>query len=177
MTFADRHQPGGAVKKYYQGTWEEPGRGGRMTPIYRAAGTWQESTTDSHWGPSVHWNTFLEKYVILMNHACCEPGWPQVGVYAAFNADLSNPGQWTVPWRILDIGDIAHKPGYYPQVLGLEEGGTDTLAGRVARLYVHGESHHEIVFLKETPTVTPTDPCDEGSGQICPEVRGPRPKL
>jgi len=50
MTFADRHQPGGAVKKYYQGTWEEPGRGGRMTPIYRAAGTWQESTTDSHWG-------------------------------------------------------------------------------------------------------------------------------
>ena len=84
---------------------------------------------------------------------------------------------WTVPWRILDIGDIAHKPGYYPQVLGLEEGGTDTLAGRVARLYVHGESHHEIVFLKETPTVTPTDPCDENSGQICPQVRGPRPKI
>lgn len=176
MAFADRWQPGGTVKKYFHGAWEEPGRGGRMTPIYPAAAPWQDAGTDSHWGPSIHWNSFLEQYVILMNHACCEPGWPQVGVYASFNADLANPAGWTVPWRILEIGDIAHKPGYYPQVLGLEPDGTDTAAGRVARLYVHGTSEHEIVFLKETPSITPTDPCDPSSGQSCPESARIPPK-
>jgi hypothetical protein len=177
MPFADRSHPGGTVKKYYQGQWEEPGQGGHMTPIYPASNSWQQSGTDSHWGPSIHWNTFLEKYVILMNHACCEPGWPQVGVYAAFNADLSDPAQWTVPWRILDIDGIAHKPGYYPQVLGLEPDGTDTLAGRVARLYVHGDSDYEIVFLKETPITSPIDPCDPESGQVCPEISIPSPRI
>ena len=177
MAFDDRYQPGGAVKKYYNGAWDEPGRGGHMTAIFPAATSWQDAGTDSHWGPSVHWNTFLNQYVILMNHACCEPGWPQVGIYATFNADLANPWKWTVPWRILDIEGIAHKPGYYPQVLGLEPDGTDTVAGRVARLYVHGESHHEIVFSQDTPTITPTDPCDASTGQFCPEARVPRPKI
>jgi len=173
MPFADRLQPGSAVKKYHQGAWDEPGRGGQMTPIFPASVAWQESNSDSHWGPSIHWNTFLEKYVVLMNHACCKPGWPQVGVYASFNADLARPQDWVYPWRILEASQISHSPGYYPQVLGLEADGTDTLAGQIARLYVHGESVYEIVFFRETPTLTPTDLCDPASGQVCPEIVDP----
>ena len=173
MNFADRLQPGSAVKKYYRGAWEEPGLGGRMSPIFPANVAWNDANTDSHWGPSIHWNTYLEQYVVLMNHACCKPGWPQVGVYASFNADLSRPQDWVYPWRILENSQIAHQPGYYPQVLGLEANGTDTLAGQVARLYVHGESDYEIIFSKETPTLVPTDPCDRDSGQFCPELTKP----
>jgi len=176
MPFADRFQPGSAVKKYHQGAWDEPGRSGRMTPIFAASVAWNVSNTDSHWGPSIHWNTYLEQYVVLLNHACCSPGWPQVGVYASFNTDLSRPQDWVYPYRILENAQIAHQPGYYPQVLGLESDGTDTLAGQIARLYVHGESDFEIVFSKDTPTIVPTDPCDPDSGQFCPEVSGPRPK-
>jgi hypothetical protein len=88
MAFADRFQPASAVKKFYRGAWEEPGRGGHMSPIFPASSPWGESNTDSHWGPSVHYNTFLEKYVILMNHACCSPGWPQVGIYTSTSVRL-----------------------------------------------------------------------------------------
>jgi len=176
MSFSDRFQPGSAVRKYYNGAWEEPGRGGHMTPIFPASAAWSEENTDSHWGPSIHWNTFLEKYVILMNHACCKPGWPQVGIYASFNADLARPQDWVFPWRILENSEIEHQPGYYPQVLGLEPGGTDTLAGQFARLYVHGESDFEIVFYRETPTLTPTDPCDPESEQFCPADSNPPPQ-
>lgn len=40
--------------------------------------------------------------------------------------------------------------GWYPQVIGTDPGGreTDKLAGRVARLFVHGKSAWEIVFAK-----------------------------
>ena len=169
MAFPDRHNPAGAVRKYYQGAWNEPGRGGRMSPIFPAGSAWQAENTDSNWGPSVHWNTFLNQYVILMNRACCSPGWPQFGIEVTFNADLSRPDLWSQPLRILEPDQISHKPGYYPQVLGLEPGGTDTEAGRIARLYVHGESEFEIVFSPYTPTIQPTDPCNPDSGQACPE--------
>ncbi len=169
MPFADRWQPAGTVRKYYRGAWEEPGQGGHMTPIFPASVSWQSENTDSNWGASVHWNTFLGKYVVLLNHACCKPGWPQLGVDVSFNADLSRPQDWTPTLRLLEGEQINHKPGYYPQVLGLEPDGTDTQAGRFARLYVHGESDFEIIFFNETPTIVPTDPCDPNSGQICPE--------
>lgn len=150
MAFEDRLNPAGSVRKYYRGSWEEPGLGGRVTPIFPVGTPWQEADTNAFWGPSVHWNTYLETYVVLMSHSCCRPGWPQAGVYVTFNPDLSDPLGWTTPKKIMDPA-----PGYYPQVVGLLLGETDTLAGQVARFYVHGLSSWEIVF----------SPSDEDDGE------------
>lgn len=141
MPFDRRNSPFGAVEKYYQGNWLEPGLGGQVTPILPATVSWNLPNTDSFWGPSVHWNTYLNKFVMLLNRSCCGPGWPQEGVYVSFNSALSNPAGWTTPIKILDGG------WWYPQVLGNEpSSGTDKLAGHVARFYVYGVSDWEIVF-------------------------------
>lgn len=149
MRIADRWQPSGNVFKYYQGRWEEPGIGGRTTAIFPAAKSWQREDTDSFWGPSVHWNTHLERYVMLLNRACCRPGWPQEGIYLSMNNDLSRPEAWPSPTKLMEGSQIGYGPGYYPQVLGLGEGETDSLAGERARLYIHGISNWEIVFSKD----------------------------
>ncbi|MCX6592315.1 MAG: hypothetical protein NTZ56_12400 [Acidobacteria bacterium] len=146
MPFADRAHPVGRVNKYFDGQWTEPGLGGRLTAILPARTSWQSRETDAFWGPSVHWNTHLESYVILLNRSCCEPGWPTEGIYVMFNPDLSNPEGFSEPAKLLDRPAAPNQ--WYPQVLGLEEGGTDRLAGRVARFYLQGNSDWEIVFLR-----------------------------
>lgn len=148
MAFEDRFAPVGAVKKFYLDGWTEPGLRGHMTPIFPSFRTWDRSNADSFWGPSVHWNTHLNQYVVLLNRACCEPRWPQEGIYVTFNPDLSKPWEWQWPVRLIDGKSISHKPGFYPQVLGLGPGETDTLAGEAARLYIHGVSDWEIVFSR-----------------------------
>ncbi|MBL8217494.1 MAG: hypothetical protein JNK87_42625 [Bryobacterales bacterium] len=143
MSFEDRFQPAGAVRKYYRGSWTEPGLSGRVTPVFRANVSWQEEATDSFWGASVHWNTHIEQYVMLLNRSCCEPGFPQEGIYISFNADIGDPGGWSTPLRIVE------NTGWYPQVLGLGYGETDSEAGERARLYIYGESWWELEFSRE----------------------------
>ena len=60
MKWADRRAPAGKVWKRHAGGWTEPGIGGRVTPIFRARTAWQARDTDAFWGPSVHWNTYLD---------------------------------------------------------------------------------------------------------------------
>ncbi len=146
MAVEDRADPVGAVWKYYQGGWAEAGLGGKVSPVFPATVRWQDANSNALWGPSVHWNSYLQTYVVLLNHACCGPKWPQEGIYISFNPDLSNPYGWTTAQRVLAAKDIGFAPGYYPQVLGLGPEETDTLAGPVARLYVKGVSKWEIVF-------------------------------
>ena len=146
MAFGDRASPAGAVWKYYGDDWAQPGLTGRLTAIFPAAVPWQQAGADSFWGPSIHWNSYLQSYAVLLNHACCAPNWPQEGIYVTFNVDLANPSGWTPPQRILQGKDIGFAPGYYPQVLGTGADETDTLAGHVARLYIKGTSHWKITF-------------------------------
>lgn len=142
MPFYRRNNPVGAVEKLYNGEWSEPGIGGMLTPIFPAKVDWQLAEADSFWGPSVHWNRYLDKYVMLLNRSCCSPGWPQEGVYVSFNESLSDPSGWSEPVKILE--DVF----WYPQVIGRERSGTDKLADRVARLYIYGASEWEMVFEK-----------------------------
>jgi hypothetical protein len=142
MPFADRGSPAGAVWKYYQGGWTQPGMGGTETPIFPAKVSWTQANTNSYWGPSIHWNTFLSSYVVLLNHSCCTTGYPQEGIYVSFNADLSKPASWTAPAKILNT------PNWYPEVLGSQANGTDRLAGQTARLYIRGQSSWQITFKK-----------------------------
>lgn len=148
MAFKDRGDPVGAVYKYYQGDWSEPGVGGTMTPILPATVSWDRADTSSFWGPAVHWNTYLERYVVFLNRACCKPRWPQEGVYVTFASNLSDPDTWTEPAKLPFDKKTGFVPAYYPQVFGTGPGETDTLVGEVGRFFLQGVSKWEIVFSK-----------------------------
>ena len=140
MRMEDRFDPVDKVWKYYEGEWSEPGLYGEVTPVLPAASDWGRADTDAFWGPSLHFNTKLGKYVMLLNRACCAPGWPQEGVYVSFNADLAKPEGWKAPQRLLRYGT------WYPQVLGTGALETDKRVGGVARFFWGGMSEYEIVF-------------------------------
>ena len=112
-------------------------------PIYRAAAGWHnELAVDACWGPSVHWNTHLERYVMLLNHAV-DAEWRQEGVYVAFSRSLSDPTGWSTPKRLLAGGT------WYPQVIGTDLGvGTDKIAGERARFFLGGRSQYLIQFVR-----------------------------
>lgn len=152
MAFEDRAHPAGAVLKFAKGEWAEPGIGGAVSPILPARVSWDSSNTDSFWGPAIHWNRFLERYVVLLNHACCTPEWPQEGIFIMYGKDLSDPATWSNPSRLLDAAQIPFAPGYYPQAMGIEPGDTDTVAGQLPRLFIKGVSNWQIYF---GPDLTP----------------------
>jgi hypothetical protein len=113
-------------------------------PIFPAFEPWHDEDTlvDAFWGPAVHWNSYLNQYVMLMNRAKNED-WDQEGTYASFAPRLDDPRLWTSPVKITNGGK------WYPQVIGLEGGvGTDKLAGEVARFFVSGKSEHLIRFIR-----------------------------
>lgn len=133
--FADRGQPG-TVFKYHNGAWEEPGLGGQVTPLFPSATGWKGPHVEAFWGPSVHWNDYLRAYVALMNRTE-GAHWVQEGVYISLSPNLLD---WSEPQKIMD------SELWYPQVLGIEPGGTDTRAGKTARIYVGGVSTTVIEF-------------------------------
>ena len=143
MRFEDRKNPVNKVWKSYNNGWNEPGLKGRATPIFPAKKNWAEAETDAFWGPSIHWNTHINRYVILLNRAKGPPGYFQEGIYVTFNPDIADPHGWTAPVRIFQGG------WWYPQVIGINPTTkeTDKLAGRVARFFMHGVSDHEVLFL------------------------------
>lgn len=164
MAFADRLEPKGKIYKYYNGAWNEPGVGGRITPVFPVVRGWQYKDPDAFWGPALHWNTYLNNYVMLLNHTQGEPGWTQEGMYVSFAKDLSRPDTWKKPGKILDNSELPDWGIYYPQVMGLEAGGTDTLAGKTARFYVNGGSKWEIDFFSSNE-VTPPSLIDRTEGR------------
>ncbi len=151
LAFEDLDNPAGKVMKYFEGAWDEPGLGGRVTPVLPVSVPWQSANTDAFWGPAIHWNAYLEQYVMLLNRSCCEPGWPQEGVYISFNPEISNPDGWTFPAPVFRAGEVDFQLDWYPQVLGMEEGETDTVAGKKARLFLRGASLWEIEFHRAEP--------------------------
>ena len=147
MPFENRANPVGFISKYYVGAWTEPGIGGLVTPIFPVAVSWERSDTNALWGPAIHWNTYLKRYIVVLNHACCKPEWPQEGIYLSVTADLADPGLWSTPIRIVDARSIDFSPAFYPQIFGTGPGETDTLVGKYARLYVKGISNWDIEFF------------------------------
>ena len=143
MAYADRDAPVGKVWKWHEGNWQEPGIGGHVTPIFPAQIDWHRPDANAFWGPSVHWNSYLEQYVILLNRAK-DRDWSQEGVYMSFNPDLSQPEGWSPPAKILDGGS------WYPQVIGTiaAKRETDKQAGQIARFFMSGKSRWQILFLK-----------------------------
>lgn len=151
LPYVDRKNPRDKVRKWHQGQWNEPGIGGHVTPIFPVHTDWNRKDADAFWGPSIHWNSHLNRYVMLLNRAI-DKDWKQEGIYISFNESLEDPGGWSSPRKFLDPEEMARVPkmgpGWYPQVAGIETAKreTDKLAGRVARLFIHGKSVWEVVF-------------------------------
>ena len=145
MEWKDRDAPVGKVWKWFDGGFSQPGLGGRLVPIFPTSLAWERADCDSLWGPSVHWNTYLRQYVMLLNRAKGK-GWTQEGIYISYNKDLADMQGWHAPQKLFDGGS------WYPVVVGLGEEvghrGTDKLAGRVARLFMGKTSRWEIVFSR-----------------------------
>jgi hypothetical protein len=150
MLWQHRDQPRGNVSIWDGSGWRYPTTtraAGRLLfpparPIYPAATSWHDASgsVDAFWGPSVHWNTFLGKYVMLLNRAS-DWAWAQEGIYIASADDIADPGSWSSPAKLLSGGS------WYPQVIGLTPGsGTDKEAHRTARLFVGDESSYYIRF-------------------------------
>jgi hypothetical protein len=154
LAWADRDAPTGKIAVWRGGAWTPPTatvvRGQQQwsypaaTPIFTAAEAWHDddAAVDAYWGPSVHWNTYLERYVMLLNRAK-DSGFQQEGIYVSYAPAIDDPQGWSAPANVLKGG------GWYPQVIGLETGtGTDKVAGAIARLFISGTSEHYIRFFR-----------------------------
>ena len=149
LHYSNRFDPVGNVKKWYGNGWNEPGIGGHVSPIFPAVSDWHQADANAYWGPAIHFNTHVQQYVMLLNHAINADWWTE-GVYISFNLDVSDPSGWSAPQRL--PLEIVSPYLAYPQVIGLEADGTDKVAGQVARLFLWGQSYWEIVFERPMPT-------------------------
>lgn len=155
MAKSDLNMPQGKVWKWYNGVYNSPGLGGEVTPSLQAKGNWDGTSpggVDAFWGPSVHFNTYLNQYVMLLNHATVL-AFGQEGVYISFNSDISKPLNWSNPVKIID------GVGWYPQIVGTSKANkeTDKLAGKNVRLFIYGESNWEINFISSSPSAQSTN--------------------
>jgi hypothetical protein len=159
LLWADRDRPQGRVSVWVSGIWrsaetilvdqdDEDSETQWVypvgTPLVRVTEPWHDrrSVNDAYWGPSVHWNTYLRQYVMLLNRAKDE-AFGQDGIYIAFAPALHDPAAWSPPKRLLAGGS------WYPQIMGLEPAaGTDKTGGARARLFMSGTSDYIIEFRR-----------------------------
>jgi hypothetical protein len=157
LPWESRDDPVGRVEVWNRGAWLPPTANVAIgeseqgsvawsyatgTPISPVARPWHDgdSRNDAFWGPSVHWNTFLNMYVMLFSRTR-DDSFGQEGVYVAYAPRLEDPGSWSAPELVVNGG------AWYPQVIGIEAGrGSDRLAGFRARYFQGGSSNYFIEF-------------------------------
>ncbi len=164
MRYEDRNAPVGNVWKWRDGAWDEPGLNGRGTPLLPVKNNWHSAEPDAYWGPSVHYNSYLEQYVMLLNHAV-DTRWGQEGVYISYNRDLADPNGWSTPERL----PFEPEGRAYPQVIGLDDGETDKLAGRSPRLFVQGDSLWQLDFKHPGEPDSPAPLREPSETRVMPE--------
>jgi hypothetical protein len=162
MQWADRDRPAGKLELWRDGIWEPdagrreflPSLPGSMrrrlewtypaaTPLVAPNYAWHDADdrVDAFWGPSVHWNTALDQYVMLLNRSRDE-SYSQEGIYVSYAPRLDDPDLWTAPVKVFNGGR------WYPQVVGSGAGGTDKQAGSSARFFMSGRSDWVINFFR-----------------------------
>jgi len=149
LAWANRDAPAGKAAIWNSGAWLPATRadGGSWsyppgTPLVNSDRPFHDRSTenDVFWGPSIHWNTYLDQYVMLLNRAENDQ-FGQEGIYVSFSPTLAEPTRWSVPVKIHDGGE------WYPQIIGEETGvGTDRLTGKRARFFMFGRSDYFIQF-------------------------------
>jgi hypothetical protein len=153
LAWADRDSPSGKIMVWRGRTWMPASASvtaegvlrwsyPSAVPVFGVSESWHDSDSivDAFWGPSVHWNTYLRQYVMLLNRAK-DANWTQEGIYMSYAPRLDDPRRWSTPTKIIDGGR------WYPQIVGTEVGsGTDKLAGRQPRFFMGGESSYSLQF-------------------------------
>jgi len=157
LAWADRDEPMGKIQVWLNGIWRPAtlsvSQADDGTPraewVYPAGSPlvpvthpWHDAdpVDDAFWGASVHWNTAIQRYVMLLNRTKDEQ-FTQEGIYVAFAPVLDDPTAWTVPEKLMDGG------AWYPQVMGTETGeGSDKEASARARFFMGGRSNAFIDF-------------------------------
>ena len=158
MAWADRDAPRGRVDVWQNHVWMPPAEEVTTeddetvtsnwiypvgTPLFTTTRSWHdpEGVADAFWGPSVHWNSYLRQYVMLLNRTE-DVDFTQEGIYVSFNARLDTPDSWLAPRQVLAGGS------WYPQIMGLEYGGSDKQAGQLARFFMSGSSSYLLEFVR-----------------------------
>jgi hypothetical protein len=158
MPWFERDQPLDPVSgesravKWGGETWSEPGIGGTSIAIFHddAQVSWTSINNNGYWGPSVHWNSDLGKFVVLMSRSV-GGNYESGGIYMTYTATLDDPLTWAMPKLI-----ISTDQGWYPQVIGAAgTQGTDKLAGSQTRYFNQGASSSYIVFTDNAPASSP----------------------
>jgi hypothetical protein len=101
MRYEDRNKPAGKVMKWHDGDWTEPALGGHLTPVFPAGRDYHTKDGSMFWGPSIHWNTWLGMYVMVLNHAQ-DTKLTNDGIFLSFNVDISRPLGWSKPVMMID---------------------------------------------------------------------------
>ena len=67
----DRFSGQSQVSKWDGTGWGAPGIGGRSVAIFHDSRqvSWTTAQNNGYWGPSVHWNSDLQKFVVLMDRS------------------------------------------------------------------------------------------------------------
>ncbi len=141
LAWADRDAPAGRLTLWNQGAWLPDAEG---TPLVAPVHPWHDgnAASDAFWGPSIHWNAYLDRYVMLINRARDE-SFNNEEIYVSFASRLDDPRGWSAPRKFMNGG------GWYPQVAGLDTGsGTDKEAGQRARFFLTGRSEHYLEFTR-----------------------------
>jgi len=159
MPVADRDNPVGKVRKWHKGAWREPALWGHVTPVFPAERDYHHEDGSMFWGPAIHWNAYLQTYVMLLNHAV-DTKLTADGIYISYNPHVEEPARWSKPVMIIDRSDLQKavagtsvspsvlNNGWYPQIIGTAKGETDKVVGRTGRFFMGGISRKQITFLK-----------------------------
>ena len=153
LAWADRDEPAGKLTIWNEGAWLPVQRATDDTapaswvypsgsPLVPATRPFHDASAaaDVFWGPSIHWNTYLQQYVMLLNRSR-DDQFSNEGIYVSFSPTLDDPRRWSTPHKLMNGGS------WYPQAVGLDAGsGTDRLAGQRARFFLTGKSEHFIEF-------------------------------
>ena len=87
------------------------------------------------------------------------------------NSDLADPQGWGAPERLpLDPQAMA-----YPEVIGVEKGGTDKLVGRSGRLFLLGQSKWVITFHRDGEQEEDCGDCVGSAPSRTPRQTGNQP--
>lgn len=167
ISFEDLENPIGKVKRFYNGQWTEDGLGGFNTPILKSNVSWHRPDSSTFWGPSIHWNVYLESYVMVAATAT-DSNWNSAGSVILFSKDLSDFKSWSDP---ISTG----VSGWYQQIVGQGSDfhGTDKLSNEKSRLYQLGALDNEVAYFSKYNIVfTRSLPPDENSREIPFRIAG-----
>lgn len=150
MPAADLDHPVGKALKWHNGSYGTPGIDGAATSIFKPKIDFRAHNPDGFWGPSVHYNTFLKKYVMLLSHTqngdYTRIPFPTAGIYISLNDSLDNPLGWSEPVQIARGGH------WYPQFFSTVPFESSAELGETARFFMENESFYSLRFKDQKST-------------------------